>query len=83
MRCAMYSRVSTNHQEAENQLVQLREFARVMGWQLVAEYVDQITGKHSDRPEFQRMFHDASELANIWSGEIRPIGSIVTLVPEV
>jgi DNA invertase Pin-like site-specific DNA recombinase len=61
MRCAIYSRVSTNRQEVENQLVQLREFARVMGWQVVVEYVDQVSGKHSDRPEFQRMFQDASQ----------------------
>lgn len=62
-RCAIYSRVSTSKQEAENQLAQLREFARVMGWQANAGtvYVDQITGKHSERPEFQRMFADASQ----------------------
>jgi len=60
-RCGIYSRVSTTKQEADNQLVQLREFARTMGWQVVGEYVDQITGKHSDRPEFQRMFSDASQ----------------------
>jgi len=60
-RCAIYSRVSTTRQEAENQLVQLREFALTMGWELVLEYVDQITGKHSDRPEFRRMFRDASQ----------------------
>src|SRR5215469_10235245 len=60
MRCAIYSRVSTVRQEAENQLAQLREFARVMGWNVVSEYIDQMTGKHSDRTEFQRMFVDAS-----------------------
>lgn len=61
MRCGIYSRVSTSKQEAENQLAQLREFARALGWQIVVEYVDQITGKHSDRTEFQRMFQDASQ----------------------
>jgi DNA invertase Pin-like site-specific DNA recombinase len=61
MRCGIYSRVSTTKQETENQLTQLREFARVMGWPVVSEYVDQISGKHSDRPEFQRMFQDASQ----------------------
>ena len=59
-RCGIYSRVSTTKQESENQLVQLREFARVMGWSVVFEYIDQMTGKHSDRTEFQRMFVDAS-----------------------
>ena len=61
MRCAIYSRVSTTKQENENQLTQLREFAKVMGWPTVAEYVDQVTGKHSDRAEFQQMFADASQ----------------------
>jgi DNA invertase Pin-like site-specific DNA recombinase len=61
MRCGIYSRVSTTKQETENQLAQLREFARVMGWTVVSEYVDQISGKHSDRPEFQHMFQDASQ----------------------
>lgn len=63
IRCGIYSRVSTSKQDAENQLRQLREFAHTQGW-LVSErtlYVDQITGKHSDRAEFQRMFADASE----------------------
>ena len=60
-RCAIYSRVSTTKQEADNQLVQLREFARAINWQIVTEYVDQITGKHSDRPEFRGMFSDASQ----------------------
>lgn len=61
MNCAIYARVSTSKQEADNQLAQLREFARVMGWIVVAEYVDEITGKHSDRAQFQRMFADASQ----------------------
>jgi DNA invertase Pin-like site-specific DNA recombinase len=60
MRCGLYVRVSTNKQETDNQLAQLRAFAVTVGWQVVVEYVDQITGKHSDRVEFQRMFEDAS-----------------------
>lgn len=60
MNCGIYSRVSTSKQDAHNQLAQLREFARVMGWTVVAEYVDEVSGKHSDRAEFQSMFADAS-----------------------
>jgi DNA invertase Pin-like site-specific DNA recombinase len=33
----------------------------VLGWNVVTEYIDQISGKHSDRSEFQRMFQDASQ----------------------
>lgn len=61
MRSGLYARVSTTKQESDNQIEQLREFARSLGWEVVAEYVDQITGKHSDRVQFQRMFSDASE----------------------
>jgi DNA invertase Pin-like site-specific DNA recombinase len=36
---ALYARVSTTGQTAENQLLALRAFARARGWDLV-EYVD-------------------------------------------
>jgi DNA invertase Pin-like site-specific DNA recombinase len=63
MRCGIYSRVSTSKQDAENQLIQLQGFADIQDWFLTPEtiYVDQVTGKHSSRPEFQRMFQDASQ----------------------
>ncbi|MGA8441900.1 MAG: recombinase family protein [Candidatus Sulfotelmatobacter sp.] len=60
MKYGLYVRVSTSKQETDNQLAQLRAFAVSVGWSVVVEYVDQITGKHSDRAEFQRMFEDAS-----------------------
>jgi DNA invertase Pin-like site-specific DNA recombinase len=40
---------------------QLREFARVQGWTATTEYVDRVTGKHSDREQLQRLFQDASQ----------------------
>src|SRR5262245_43468847 len=63
MRTALYARVSTRDkgQDTENQLAQLREFARAQGWSIVNEYMDRATGKHSDREQFQRMFADASQ----------------------
>jgi DNA invertase Pin-like site-specific DNA recombinase len=45
MNCGLYVRVSTSKQETENQLGQLRDFAASVGWQVVVEYVDQLTGK--------------------------------------
>lgn len=62
MNCGVYVRVSTNKQETENQLLQLRGFAATQGWSLAAEteYVDELTGKNADRAAFQRMFRDAS-----------------------
>jgi DNA invertase Pin-like site-specific DNA recombinase len=61
MKIAIYGRVSTEKQDTENQLVQLREFAKTQGWQVSQEYIDVETGSRSDRPEFQRMFRDASQ----------------------
>jgi DNA invertase Pin-like site-specific DNA recombinase len=60
MRTAIYLRVSTDKQETENQAIQLREFAAKQGWQIVREYCDYESGSKADRPQFQRMFEDAS-----------------------
>jgi DNA invertase Pin-like site-specific DNA recombinase len=60
MRTAIYGRCSTEKQDTENQLAQLREFAATQGWQVTREYVDIESGSKSDRPEFQRLFRDAS-----------------------
>ena len=63
MNCAIYARVSTRDkgQDFTNQLLALREFAAKQGWNLYCEYVDQVTGSTDERPEFQRMFQDASQ----------------------
>jgi len=62
MRVALYARVSTKDkgQDTENQLRQLRQFAKTQGWSVVHEYVDRATGKRSDREQFQKMFGAAS-----------------------
>src|SRR6516225_12013478 len=59
---ALYARVSTKDkgQDNENQLAQLREFCRRNNWNVVHEYVDRATGKHSDREQFRAMFAAAS-----------------------
>jgi DNA invertase Pin-like site-specific DNA recombinase len=61
MNVAIYARVSTEKQDNENQLAQLREFAAKQGWTVFAEYVDRESGSKSDRAEFQQMFVDASK----------------------
>jgi DNA invertase Pin-like site-specific DNA recombinase len=73
MNVALYARVSTKDkgQDTENQLSQLRAFAATQGWTVIHEYVDRVTGKHSDREQFKRLFKDASErkfdLVLFWS----------------
>jgi DNA invertase Pin-like site-specific DNA recombinase len=63
MKTAIYARVSTKdgRQDTENQLRQLREFAKTQGWEIVHEYVDRASGKKSDREQFQKMFVAASK----------------------
>ena len=61
VKCGIYIRVSTGKQETDNQLNQLQEFARSQGWTVVEVYADQLTGKNSDREQFQQMFRDASK----------------------
>jgi DNA invertase Pin-like site-specific DNA recombinase len=61
MKIAIYARVSTDKQETENQLLQLREFASNQDWQIFLEYVDYETGSKSDRAAFRQMFADASK----------------------
>jgi DNA invertase Pin-like site-specific DNA recombinase len=72
-RVALYARVSTadKGQDTDNQLRQLHEFCNRQGWEIVAEYVDQASGKRGDREQFQAMFaaagHRKFETVVFWS----------------
>ena len=55
----IYARVSTNHQNVENQLLELRAAAQRMGVQIIAELTDDgISGAkgRTDRPGFDKIF---------------------------
>ena len=59
MRCAIYARVSTNEQEPENQLQELRRYAEARGWRVV-EYIDRgVSGSTDRRPALDRLVVDA------------------------
>ncbi len=61
---AIYSRVSTDKQDATNQLAQLRDFAAKQRWAIHAEYVDEAvsgTKAGANRAAFSRMMQDASQ----------------------
>jgi DNA invertase Pin-like site-specific DNA recombinase len=60
MRAVIYTRVSTDGQDATNQLLQLRDFAVKQGWTVVHEYMDVASGGRSDRQQLQQMFKDAA-----------------------
>jgi DNA invertase Pin-like site-specific DNA recombinase len=71
MKIAIYAPVSTEKQETENQLLQLREFASKQDWQIFLEYVDYESGSKSNRAAFTQMFDDAAkrrfDLVLFWS----------------
>jgi DNA invertase Pin-like site-specific DNA recombinase len=72
-RIALYCRVSTKDkgQDVRNQQNQLRTFAARQEWEIVAEYVDQVSGKTGDRLQFKAMMKAASmrqfDLVLFWS----------------
>jgi len=58
-KAVIYARVSTSHQNVDNQLIELRQTAARFGWQVVSELVDDgisdAKGRR-DRPGFDRLF---------------------------
>lgn len=59
MKVAIYIRVSTEKQEVNNQLIQLREYCNKCNYEIFNEYVDVISGKEISRPAYDKMFNDA------------------------
>ena len=47
MKCVIYSRVSTDKQEAENQISQLKEYANRQNWDIVEVVTDVCSGSKS------------------------------------
>lgn len=73
-RVAIYARVSTDGQDAENQLAELRTVAQRHGWEIVQTYVDHgISGAkgRDKRPQFDAMLKAANrrqfDLIASWS----------------
>ncbi len=56
MKAVLYIRVSTNKQEVDNQRIQLRNYCNQMGYNIVHEFVDIISGKEKSRPEYDKMY---------------------------
>lgn len=59
MKAVLYVRVSTTKQEAENQLIQLRNYCKKCQYKITHEFVDIISGKETSRPQYDRMFRSA------------------------
>lgn len=56
MKVAIYARTSTDdgRQELTNQTRELHEYAKRMGWTVVAEFHDQVSGRKAERPQLQK-----------------------------
>lgn len=60
MRVAIYARVSTADQHAENQLAELRRYAEARQWTAYREYVDEgVSGAKESRPALDALLKDA------------------------
>jgi DNA invertase Pin-like site-specific DNA recombinase len=59
MNVAIYVRVSTDKQEIDNQLIQLRDYCSKCNYNIIKEYVDIISGAKCSRPNYDLMFNDA------------------------
>src|ERR1700733_5973385 len=55
MKVAIYARTSTDdgRQELTNQTGELHAYAERMGWEVVGEYLDQVSGRKAERPQLQ------------------------------
>ena len=92
IRCAIYSRVSTDSQTTENQERELHAIAARAGWEVVNVYRDQgISGAKSrkDRPAFDALCTDAArrrfDIVMAWSVDRlgRSLQDLVTFLSEL
>jgi DNA invertase Pin-like site-specific DNA recombinase len=72
MLCALYARVSTVDQAAENQIRELRRYVDARGWTVYAAYVDRgVSGSKQSRPQLDAMLRESKrrqfDAIAIWS----------------
>jgi len=61
LKAALYARVSTDRQEAENQLRELRAYCARQGWEIVKEYVDEDVRGRARKPQLEALLLDAHQ----------------------
>lgn len=74
----IFARVSTDRQEYERQLVELREYCAKAGWQVVREFANKVSGarRNEERPEIEAMidFVKANHIQRVVCLEISRLG---------
>jgi DNA invertase Pin-like site-specific DNA recombinase len=92
IRAVIYARVSTHHQDASNQTLELRAAAQRMGWEVIDELVDDgVSGTkgRESRPAFDRLFQMVQrreiQVVAAWSIDRlgRSLQHLVTFMAEV
>jgi DNA invertase Pin-like site-specific DNA recombinase len=72
-RAALNSRVSTYDQNAQTQILDLRQMAAQRGYAIVKEYIDKISGVKAKRPGLDAMMSDARrgrfDLVLVWASD--------------
>lgn len=87
-RAAIYTRVSTTHQDVAMQLVELRQAGAQRGWK-VREYTDQVTGVREHRPGLDALRADVKagciDLVAVWKLDRlgRSVPELLHLVTEI
>jgi len=59
--CAIYARVSTEEQNPENQVKELKIVSSQQNYMIYDVYVDKVSGSKSTRPELMRLMKDAKD----------------------
>lgn len=63
MNVAVYARISTTNkgQDVDNQVHILQDYCTRMGYKVYRIYADEVSGSTSERPQFKKLFEDASK----------------------
>lgn len=87
---AIYGRVSTKDQDPESQLLDLRKYVKLRGWEVYQEYVDWgVSGAKESRPALDRLMKDARkrkfDILLVWKFDrfARSTKQLVTALEEL
>lgn len=58
-KAVIYARVSTEEQNPQNQIKQLKNMASLQNCMVIDTYIDYVSGGSANRPQFQQMLKDA------------------------